>query len=51
MDREQTLAQELEKLDGLEQDRQLEDALASEDGETEVELLAARVRAARLAGA
>lgn len=51
MDREQMLARELERLDGLDQDVQPDAAPASEDSETEVELLAARVRAARLAGA
>jgi hypothetical protein len=51
MDREATLAQELERLDWLDQDLQLDDEVTGEDIAMEVELLAARVRAARLAGA
>lgn len=51
MDREERLAQELERLEWLDQDLQLDDELAGEDTGMEVELLAARVRAARLAGA
>ena len=51
MDREETLRHELEKLDRLDQDLQLDDELAGEDTGMEVELLEARVKAARLAGA
>ena len=51
MDREETLLHELEKLDRLDQDLQLDDELAGEDTGMEVELLEARVKAARLAGA
>lgn len=50
MDREQTLVKELETLEWLDRDPQLDDELAGEDTGMEVELLAARVRAARLAG-
>jgi hypothetical protein len=51
MTTEEMLMQELEKLDWLDRDLQLDDELAGEDTGMEVELLAARVRAARLAGA
>jgi hypothetical protein len=51
MDREAVLVRELESLDAFERDELLDDELAGEDAETEVELLEARVRAARLAGA
>lgn len=52
MEREQRLAQELRRLDGLDREVQLElgDEAAGEDTEMELELLAARVRVARLAG-
>ena len=51
MDREEALAHELERLARLDRDLQLDDELAGEDTGMEVELLEARVRAARLAGA
>ncbi|HYX63402.1 MAG TPA: hypothetical protein VE935_04195 [Burkholderiales bacterium] len=51
MDREETLLHELERLDRLHQDLQLDDEVAGEDTGMEVELLEARVKAARLAGA
>ena len=51
MDREVALAHELERLDRLDRDLQLDDEFAGEDTGMEVELLEARVRAARLAGA
>ena len=54
MNREQRLAKELERLDRLDReldlDRDLDDEAAGEDTEMEIELLAERVRAARLAG-
>lgn len=51
MDQEAMLMQELDRLERLDQGVQLDDELAGEDTQMEVELLAARVRAARLAGA
>jgi hypothetical protein len=51
MDYEQRLVQELERLERLDQDLQLDDEVAGEDTAMEIELLAARVKAARLAGA
>lgn len=50
MDLEAMLVRELQTLERLDQDLQLDDELAGEDTEMEVELLAARVRATRLAG-
>lgn len=51
MDQEAMLVQELRRLERLDRDLQLDDELEGEDTEMELELLAARVRAARLAGA
>jgi len=51
MDYEQRLVQELRRLERLDRDLQLDDEVAGEDTEMEIELLAARVKAARLAGA
>jgi hypothetical protein len=51
MDREAMLRQELERLDRLDRDLQLDDEVEGEDSDMEIELLAARVKAARLAGA
>ncbi len=51
MDYEQQLVQELRRLERLDADLQLDDELAGEDTEMAIELLAARVKAARLAGA
>lgn len=50
MDQEAMLVQELQRLERLDRDLQLDDELEGEDTGMEVELLAARVRAARLAG-
>ena len=51
MDREEMLMRELESLDAVERNERRNDELPGEDPRTEVELLEARVRAARLAGA
>ncbi|HET7198785.1 MAG TPA: hypothetical protein VFI86_08975 [Burkholderiales bacterium] len=53
MNREQTLAQELQRLERLDREAKLDldDELEGEDAEMELELLASRIRAARLAGA
>ncbi len=52
MDQEAMLVQELQRLERLDRELQLDDELDGEDTEMEVvELLAVRVRAARLAGA
>lgn len=51
MNQEETLLQELQRLDWQDRELQLDDELEGEDTGMEVELLAARVRAARLAGA
>lgn len=52
MDREEMLVRELQRLERLDREAQLEldDEAAGEDSEMELELLAARVRVARLAG-
>lgn len=55
MDRETTSERtrpgELGSLDTVERDERLDDQRPGEDARTELDLLAARVRAARLAGA
>ncbi|HET7198226.1 MAG TPA: hypothetical protein VFI86_06140 [Burkholderiales bacterium] len=53
MNRQETLVRELERLERLDRDSALEldNELEGEDAEMELELLADRVRAARLAGA
>ena len=53
MNREEMLVQELQRLERLDRDVELDldDEAAGEDTEMEIELLASRVRAARLAGA
>jgi hypothetical protein len=53
MNGEQMLVQELQRLDRLDREAQLDldDELEGEDTGMELELLASRVRAARLAGA
>ena len=53
MNGEEMLVQELQRLDRLDREAQLDldDELEGEDSEMELELLASRVRAARLAGA
>lgn len=52
MNREQMLVQELQRLERLDGDvaLDLDDEFAGEDSDMELELLASRVRAARLAG-
>ena len=51
MDREAVLVRELESLDAFKRGELLDNELAGADEQIEVELLEARVRAARLAGA
>lgn len=53
MNREELLVHELQKLERLDRDvaPDLDDELEGEDTDMEIELLASRVRAARLAGA
>lgn len=53
MNREERLVQELRRLERIDRDIaiDLDDELAGEDTDMELELLADRVRAARLAGA
>ena len=53
MNREETLVHELQRLERLDREigLELDDEVAGEDTEMEIELLANRVRAARLAGA
>ena len=53
MNREEMLVQELQRLERLDRDfaLDLDDEGAGEDTAMEIELLASRVRAARLAGA
>lgn len=53
MTQEEMLVQELQSLDTLDRDAQfdLDDEIAGKDVGMEIELLAARVRAARLTGA
>ena len=48
MDREAMLVRELESLDAAERDERFDDELPAEDLRRQVELLDARVRAARL---
>lgn len=52
MNREETLVQELKRLERIDREIELDldDEAAGEDTEMELELLAARVRVARLAG-
>lgn len=52
MDREEMLVRELQRLERLDREAQpeLDDETAGEDSDMELELLAARVRVARLAG-
>ena len=52
MNREETLVRELQRLERIERDMalDLDDEAVGEDTEMELELLAARVRVARLAG-
>lgn len=51
MDEEARLIRELERLDRLDREMQLDAEVADENCEMDMELLAERVRAARLAGA
>ena len=51
MSRQEALVQELRRLERLDEELQLDDELEGEDTDMEIELLASRVRAARLMGA